>query len=574
MWCIFLSVAFLGAAQPTWGLPTLLISGDEKGLVRLMKTSETYSPRLSEFQVKWPYSISYDEKNLSKYLELVDLDPFLNQSFTLLSPREAGERWLASSAKDVKLVLIESYPYEPEPAQRPPWETLLMNKTLTAASHGGTVLICGRAWAFARHLAEYAGVDLSFYDTPFFERKAVDVLLNPDMARILGKGPMQMLFGSDDGLLPVAGVGLRVLLEGRIGTKHVPLAVEFSLDKGTVIYSAVTVESNLMEGTPPQGRRVVRELLARPLKAQAARYETKRLAGVLSKQNPQKQYTVADLDSEGADVQELLFCASRRMEVRCNLEGNVSLILTPLEFTSIGMDLSNPSPGVLNILDVSLYAPDGRLFERKKVNGTSVIFNIPDGRKKNESPWTLQLNQANGFAPRRLFMAIFASDTPNWNTGDPGHDSRAHLAHLNFISSDQDNVILRGASNPASLDIFVGGKGRTTCVGGTGDNIYSWETEGGHYTIVNGAGKKEPSGMLWLGGPMKAAMTQIRREGQNLVITLRDDAKKPLGSVTVRDWFANSAAKLQVVAFEHGPELQWDEIEAWGNQPGGEIETR
>ena len=60
---------------------------------------------------------------------------------------------------------------------------------------------------------------------------------------------------------------------------------------------------------------------------------------------------------------------------------------------------------------------------------------------------------------------------------------------------------MRNASNPASVDVFVGGPGDDTYVGGNGENLYTWELRGGDDTIVNNSAKST----LWLGGEIGRA---------------------------------------------------------------------
>lgn len=571
---VLLSVMFFNPKM-SWGLGILVVSGDENGFYQLLHTnSQPFSAAIAE----WPYAMKNGEETYIQYLDLIAADPFLNQSFRVLSPQDVAARWRIDSNHIPDLVLIDSFSYERDPGKRPVSQKILMEKVAKSAINGAIVILSGQAWPFVEYLADKANTGPLFHDdTPVFSSATrINVNLNDELSRILGDDPVQVVIGAGSRELSADTPEYQVLAVGNFDSRRIPVAMEFSMGRGRVIYSAFTTEANLRQDASPQTKRLVREMVARLLKMLMKKKGALQLTAALREENPGMNADSFDL--EGADVQELLFCMGRRLEVRCDLAGDVSLFLFPLE--EIGFQLLRlglepiimPTDG-LRILDVSLYSPDGRLFDRQKVNGTNVVFRIP-ASTRSESPgeaWTVQIDQANSFSPRTLFMAVFVATSPSLTPGEPGIDPNARTAHLNFISSDVRDPVLKGVSNPASVDVFLGKGGRTTYVGGTSDNVYSWESEGGHYTIVNGSGKSAPSGVLMIGEPADFSESIVTRSRQNLVITLRDENKKVVGSVTIQDWFLREEAKLGTVFFLHGPEMRPEEIEWWSSQPDGEL---
>ena len=238
--------------------------------------------------------------------------------------------------------------------------------------------------------------------------------------------------------------------------------------------------------------------------------------------------------------------------------GDVTFILQVTDLT-LGLDM--PPSERLRSLDVSLYAPGGELFERQRIYGTRVSFPVPHNYYMGT--WKMRINEARGFTPRQVVVAMSIDGLHNLHSGDPGFNPRAHMAFFNLIEGTGDTGYLIGASNPASVDVFIGGGGNVTYLGGAFENIYTWGMDGGHITIVNNAIKTEPSGILWVGeGPALEALV-MERSGNNMLITLRDESSQALGSVTVNGWFSNPGNKLAMIYFEGYIAMSTEMIENW-----------
>ena len=568
---VLLCLLFLCCAKASWGVPLLVISGDENGFNSLlgsdsleMRTTSRGANRQAVWG--WKYSRSSGENFYQDYLDLIGRDPFLNQGRHFLSPMDAAKRRWAITPDTRAFLLIDTFAYEPDSHKRPDWQRTLMEKVAEAVFAGGTAFISGKAWPFAAFLADKGGVGLRFQAVPSFSMasQVINARVAPKLARIIGDRGHKVVVspGAYYPQVLLYNQG-RTLVDGNIGGSTIPLAMEFPVGKGRVVYMSFSALPNLSRSAPPEARRLTRELVAHFLKERMKWDETRFIGDGID---------AGALDVDGADMQELFFCLGRRLEIQCNLKGEVSCIVFShsSQPSTFGLEITPMPSEAARVLDVSLYSPDGNLFERKKINGEKITFNIPSSLRKvdvNET-WSAQIEQTDGHSARALFMGIFVANSPTVDVGETGSDPEAWKAPLNLIYSDQPNPILKGASNPASVDIFIGKGGRTTYIGGTGDNIYTWETMGGHYTIVNGAGRSAASGVLTIGEQAEFTETKISRNGENLVITLRDEQKQIIGSVTVIEWYTRPSAKLQVVSFIGRHDFQTDEIDAWAYHEG------
>ena len=63
----------------------------------------------------------------------------------------------------------------------------------------------------------------------------------------------------------VAGVGGVIIDPNNVSLRRYPMAVEFPLGKGKVVYTSFSVEPNISPNSSPEIKTVIRELVAGPL---------------------------------------------------------------------------------------------------------------------------------------------------------------------------------------------------------------------------------------------------------------------------------------------------------------------
>ncbi|CAM1378876.1 C10 family peptidase [Fretibacterium fastidiosum] len=488
--------------------------------------------------------------------------------------KRLNSRW---TGEGTDAFFVDTFPYNTFlslGAGRFPWIGELMTKAEKVAADGGIVFICGESWPFAQRLAARAGKPLGFYSKGAIRHtspNAVGVDLKGRLAKETGMGRVAVQFTPDleaplmykslpDGIRILA-MGEVVVLTGgptSLGAERqfFPMAVEFDLGKGKVIYTSFTADPNLSVAASPEAKKLMRELVAGPVRYAQERRTTREAAAELSKAGVSGD--AVQRDSLGS--MELGRAASRDFEVECSLSGDVTFVLQVTD-QRLGLDL--PPTETLHALDVSLFTPDGELFARQKLNGTRASFAVsadvaPEGVDR-VGTWRMKLNEAKGFMPRQVVVAFCLEGVHPLDNGDPGYDPNAWQATLNVISGDDGANVLVGASNPASVDVFIGGPGDDTYVGGSGENLYTWELRGGDDTIVNDSAKST----LWIGSGVELSAMGVERVGKDIVITLLDENKRRLGSVTVRDWYSGAGKKLREIAFADGLSLTAEEVESW-----------
>jgi hypothetical protein len=107
------------------------------------------------------------------------------------------------------------------------------------------------------------------------------------------------------------------------------------------------------------------------------------------------------------DNKELRDAISHGFEIWCDSPGNVTFVLGIANLT-LGLD--RPPEEVSYTFDVSLFTPDGRLFERQKVDGTRIFF--PVSTLASDTPmdyigkWRMKVHEAKGVTPRQVLIAI------------------------------------------------------------------------------------------------------------------------------------------------------------------------
>ena len=523
-------------------------------------------------------AVGLDNKGLAAIINPLpgegSADEALNQSLRLAIGKNLNATW---DGTGTDAFFVDTFPYNTFlslGAGRFPWISELMTKAEKVAADGGIVFICGESWAFAQRLAARAGKPLGFYSKGAIRHtspNAVGVDLKGRLAKETGMGRVAVQFTPDleaplmykslpDGIRILA-MGEVVVLTGgptSLGAERqfFPMAVEFDLGKGKVIYTSFTADPNLSAAASPEAKKLMRELVAGPVRYAQERRTTREAAAELSKAGVSGD--AVQRDSLGS--MELGRAASRDFEVECSLSGDVTFVLQVTD-QRLGLDL--PPTETLHALDVSLFTPDGELFARQKLNGTRASFAVsedvaPEGVDR-VGTWRMKLNEAKGFTPRQVVVAFCLEGVHPLDNGDPGYDPNAWQATLNVVSGDDGANVLVGASNPASMDVFIGGPGDDTYMGGSGENLYTWELRGGDDTIVNDSAKST----LWIGSGVELSAMGVERVGKDIVITLRDENKTRLGSVTVRDWYSGAGKKLREIAFADGLSLTAEEVESW-----------
>lgn len=535
----------------------------------------------------WPVDFILDEsvvigtgadtkglKALIQSSEKVSDDSGFNQWCLSGFGKRLNSRW---TGEGTDAFFVDTFPYNDLlslGAGRFPWVGELMTKAEKVATDGGIVFICGESWPFAQRLAAKAGKPLGFYSKGAIRHtspNAVGVDLKGRLAKETGMGRVAVQFTPDletPLMYKSLSDGIRILAMGEVVVltgsptnpgaerQFFPMAVEFDLGKGKVIYTSFTADPNLSAAASPEAKRLMHELVAGPVRYAQERRTTREAVAELNKAGGSGD--VVQRDSLGS--MELGKAASRDFEVECSLSGDVTFVLQVTGQT-LGLDL--PPAETLHALDVSLFTPDGELFARQKLNGTRASFAVsadvaPEGVDR-VGTWRMKLDEAKGFTPRQVVVAYCLEGLHPLDNGDPGYDPNAWQAVLNVVSGDDGANVLVGASNPASVDVFIGGPGDDTYVGGSGENLYTWELRGGDDTIVNDSAKS----MLWIGGGTDLSAMGVERVGNDLVITLRDENKARLGSVTVRGWYSGAGKKLREIAFADGLSLTAEEVESW-----------
>lgn len=513
-----------------------------------------------------------------------DEETDLNQSFVAAFGNRLDTIWDGSGTD---ALFVDTFPYQDflsMGAGRFPWINRLIDKAQRVAEEGGIVYVVGEAWPFAQRLAARAGGMLPILAKGSVRHRYPDVVsmeLKGRLREATGLDTATAIFTPDETapLMDLATLrGARILATSDIVVmtgsapsigatiERFPMAVEFDLGEGKVIYSSFTFDPNLSSNARPEMKAVLRELVSEPLRqAQEKRAARVASAGQTHASSARRSSGLGSVQKDSFASMERRFAVSRDFEVQCSSPGDVTFVIQATDQT-LGLDLPAEP---WNELDVSLFAPDGELFERKRVRGTRASFLV--SADVSETPedligtWRMRLHETAGVTPHQLIVAFCMDGLHEIDPGDPGHDPRDAFAHLNIISGDAGANVLVGASCPTSTDVFIGGGGGDTYVGGRYEDVYVWEPGGGDIIVVNDASRSAPHGTLWIGEGEEPLLPSVERIGDDLVITLTDAAGARRGSVTVRGWWASPGGKLAAVVFDGGPTLGPDEIEAWAS---------
>jgi Ca2+-binding RTX toxin-like protein len=123
-----------------------------------------------------------------------------------------------------------------------------------------------------------------------------------------------------------------------------------------------------------------------------------------------------------------------------------------------------------------------------------------------------------------------------------------------LVGGAGDDVLAGGAS----ADVIEGGPGNDVLRGGAGSDLYLYSAGSGHDVIAE-AGQSGEIDVVQLGGTVSPAGTQVLRSGQDLVIRFDANGNR----ITIRNWYADPAARVEQVVFHD--EVFWD---------NGELERR
>jgi Ca2+-binding RTX toxin-like protein len=118
-----------------------------------------------------------------------------------------------------------------------------------------------------------------------------------------------------------------------------------------------------------------------------------------------------------------------------------------------------------------------------------------------------------------------------------------------ILDGGEGHDVLRAARGN---DLLLGGKGNDELSGGAGQDIYVHGLCGGNDEIDE-AGITGETDVLRFGEGITRDMIHARRHRDDLVL----DVAGPHGSVTVKDWFASEAQRIELIEFADG--TAWDE---------------
>jgi Ca2+-binding RTX toxin-like protein len=117
----------------------------------------------------------------------------------------------------------------------------------------------------------------------------------------------------------------------------------------------------------------------------------------------------------------------------------------------------------------------------------------------------------------------------------------------NLLLGTRHKDVLKGT---AADELLLGLGGNDELRGGMGDDVYLHGRRDGHDEIVEAGGDFD---LIRFGEGITSDMVRARRHRDDLVL----DVAGPHGSVTVRDWFASQARRVEFVQFAGG--AVWDE---------------
>jgi VCBS repeat-containing protein len=125
--------------------------------------------------------------------------------------------------------------------------------------------------------------------------------------------------------------------------------------------------------------------------------------------------------------------------------------------------------------------------------------------------------------------------------GGPGHDRLEGGPGNDVLEGEEGHDWLAG---DAGADWLAGGEGHDYLQGGAGDDTYFSERHGGHDVIEETGGEDT----LRLGTGITPDRVRLSRQRDDLIV----DFEGLAGRVTVKNWFASEAARLERIRFAEG----------------------
>ena len=126
-----------------------------------------------------------------------------------------------------------------------------------------------------------------------------------------------------------------------------------------------------------------------------------------------------------------------------------------------------------------------------------------------------------------------------------------------FGGSDGDDVLY---DDPRSTEI-TGGRGNDVLNGGRGGDVYIWNPGDGNDTIVNN-GAWGVKNVLRFGPGVSPQDVSLRGEGNDLFVTFGGTGE----TITVKNWFVDSAGRLNSLEFSDGTVWDQGKIEGLRNK--------
>jgi Ca2+-binding RTX toxin-like protein len=129
------------------------------------------------------------------------------------------------------------------------------------------------------------------------------------------------------------------------------------------------------------------------------------------------------------------------------------------------------------------------------------------------------------------------------------------IVDLTSSRFDYGDVIVDGGADADVLrtsagdDLLIGGRGDDDLAGGTGDDVYLYAAGDGEDTVRDNGG----ADTLAFGEGIAPTDVRFERHHSDLVLRL---ARRGGGSVTIADWFASAAHRLEHIQFANG--AAWD----------------
>ncbi|MEA3194555.1 MAG: hypothetical protein QOD26_2888, partial [Betaproteobacteria bacterium] len=117
----------------------------------------------------------------------------------------------------------------------------------------------------------------------------------------------------------------------------------------------------------------------------------------------------------------------------------------------------------------------------------------------------------------------------------------------NVLTGNLGNNVLTGLGG---ADTLTGGQGNDSLIGGAGSDTYEFTGVFGHDTITDNDATAGNADLIRFGADIAPTYVVLSRSGQNLVLAVGSN------DVTVQNWYASAADKVELVQFANG--AIWD----------------